>query len=87
MVFVSAAGKQHSGDFSRLIAQVRGRLGAARQPRVKAEAGEEKEEEPATHSAGNRITHYFPRREKSSGAAGWVTTLRRPISINSPGGY
>lgn len=45
------AGKQHSSDFSRLIAQVRGRL-ETRQSRVKAEAAEEDTDEPGTHSAG-----------------------------------
>lgn len=43
--------KQHSSDFSRLIAQVRGRLETTRQSRTKPEAAEEGEDEPATRSA------------------------------------
>ncbi|XP_075893168.1 E3 ubiquitin-protein ligase RAD18 isoform X2 [Nelusetta ayraudi] len=43
--------KKHSSDFSRLIAQVRGRLETTRQSRTKPEAANEGEDEPATHSA------------------------------------
>lgn len=43
--------KQHSSDFSRLIAQVRGRLETNRQTRIKQEVIVVGEDEPSTHSA------------------------------------
>ncbi|KAL3978210.1 solute carrier family 39 (zinc transporter), member 9 [Sarotherodon galilaeus] len=43
--------KQHSSDFSRLIAQVRGRMEPTRQPRVKQEVSEENKDVQKTHSA------------------------------------
>ncbi|XP_014892656.1 E3 ubiquitin-protein ligase RAD18 isoform X1 [Poecilia latipinna] len=43
--------KQHSGDFFRLIAQVRGRLQTAKQAHVKQEVKVEKEETQASHSS------------------------------------
>ncbi|KAM3620949.1 uncharacterized protein V6R79_003971 [Siganus canaliculatus] len=43
--------KQHSSDFSRLIAQVRGRLESTRQQRIKQEVTEERDDAPQTHSA------------------------------------
>lgn len=48
----SSAGKQHSSDFSRLIAQVRGRLETTRQARIKREVIAEGEDAPRMHSAG-----------------------------------
>lgn len=52
MLFVFHAGKQHSSDFSRLIAQVKGRLQTRRQSHLKPQAAEEGEDPPGTHSAG-----------------------------------
>ncbi|KAM4740233.1 E3 ubiquitin-protein ligase RAD18 isoform 2-T2 [Anableps anableps] len=43
--------KQHSSDFSRLIAQVRGRLQTTKQTHVKQEVKVEKEEAQASHSS------------------------------------
>ncbi|XP_006806771.1 E3 ubiquitin-protein ligase RAD18 isoform X2 [Neolamprologus brichardi] len=43
--------KQHSSDFSRLIAQVRGRMETTRQPRVKQEVSEVNKDVQKTHSA------------------------------------
>uniref|UniRef100_A0AAX7TSN7 RING-type E3 ubiquitin transferase n=1 Tax=Astatotilapia calliptera TaxID=8154 RepID=A0AAX7TSN7_ASTCA len=45
------SGKQHSSDFSRLIAQVRGRMETTRQPRVKQEVSEVNKDVQKTHSA------------------------------------
>lgn len=45
-------GKQHSSDFSRLIAQVRGRLETTRQTRVIREVVVDKEDAQNTHAAG-----------------------------------
>lgn len=60
-----AAGKQHSSDFSRLIAQVRGRLETTRQTRVKVEVAGEEEDEPGPHPAGTATLITF-REGKSS---------------------
>lgn len=46
------AGKEHSNDFSRLIAQVRGRLQTSRQTPVKQEGIVETEETHKTQPAG-----------------------------------
>ncbi|XP_068172546.1 E3 ubiquitin-protein ligase RAD18 [Antennarius striatus] len=43
--------KQHSSEFSRLIAQVQGRLETTRQTRIKQEITVEEENKPATYSA------------------------------------
>ncbi|KAM4613291.1 E3 ubiquitin-protein ligase RAD18 isoform 2-T2 [Polymixia lowei] len=44
--------KQHSSEFSRLIAQVRGHLETTRQTRIKEEVNKEGEEAPESHAAG-----------------------------------
>lgn len=46
------AGKQHSSDFSRLIAQVRGRLETSRPTRIKQDVIVEGKDAPKTHCAG-----------------------------------
>lgn len=55
------AGKQHSSDFSCLIAQVRGRLETNRQTRIKQEVIVVGEDEPSTLSAGTATLNTFLR--------------------------
>uniref|UniRef100_A0A3Q2VJM1 RING-type E3 ubiquitin transferase n=1 Tax=Haplochromis burtoni TaxID=8153 RepID=A0A3Q2VJM1_HAPBU len=47
--------KQHSSDFSRLIAQVRGRMETTRQPRVKQEVSEVNKDVQKTHSESGGV--------------------------------
>lgn len=51
-----SAGKQHSSDFSRLIAQVRGRLGSSRQRGDAPGGSERREAVQESHSSG-RFSH------------------------------
>uniref|UniRef100_A0A3Q3NNE3 RING-type E3 ubiquitin transferase n=1 Tax=Mastacembelus armatus TaxID=205130 RepID=A0A3Q3NNE3_9TELE len=69
--------KQHSSDFSRLIAQVRGRLETTRQTRIKQEATGDREEAQNTHSAAQGA-------ESSSCLAVKVEDQERELCALSP---
>ncbi|KAI3370121.1 hypothetical protein L3Q82_024912 [Scortum barcoo] len=62
--------KQHSSDFSRLIAQVRGRLETNRQNRIKQEVIVEGEDARKTHSAGTPTLITFSQGVKYTPATG-----------------
>lgn len=53
------AGKQNSSEFSRLIAQVRDRLGTSRQVQIKQEGTAEEEDTPDTSTTGTTFQEYL----------------------------
>lgn len=59
MDVVVSTGKQHSSDFSRLIAQVKGRMENTRRARVKQEVTEENKDVQESNSAGTKTHPFF----------------------------
>lgn len=81
--------KQHSGDFSRLIAQVRGRLETTRQSHAKQEVREENKDEQKMHSAdqGAQSKSYLVVKVEEEESAGVIELPSSPtysdVSVSS----
>lgn len=59
-MFVVSTGKQHSSDFSRLIAQVKGRMETTRPARAKLGVIEEKKDAEKSNATGTtKLSHFI----------------------------